>query len=83
MSEANAVWGQIERIVSTQSLEEEVQANVIRLQGTVRLQTLNKISVSDRRLQGAALVAVRHKFNIHMFADGHKGRTLQPSDTTR
>jgi hypothetical protein len=49
----------------------------------VRLQTLYKISVSDRRLQGAALVAVRKHMNIEFTTDGHKGRTLQPSGTTR
>ena len=48
-----------------------------------RKEVHNNIPLSDRRLQGAALVAVRHNFNILMFADGHKGRALQPPDTSR
>ena len=46
------------------SLGEEVQANAIRLQGAVRLQTLNKISVSDRRLQGAVRLQTLNKISV-------------------
>ena len=42
-----------------------------------------EVQANAIRLQGAALVAVRNNLNKKMFADGHEGRALQQSDTTR
>ena len=46
---------------------------------TLRLSERGECNLGINRLQGAALVAVRYKFIMSLFADGHKGRTLQSS----